>query len=287
MAHTDILQRFGSSGSHTLSRPDFKVYLWPYDGSSGLQGGVPMIEYYNARGIGMTRDFHQISGTTAYVQASIESGIDFWAARTEALNIDLWWIDNESSHWSWNASDASTCITDTQNAVAWAKARWATHHGSTLYCGAYGGSGGPFGINVGASNTAWGNTAQSLSDKRDANDAINPGVAAALDFMIPELYADVNTCAELGGKLAFLCSEKTRKGITTPMIPVLKSIDSISYTTMRTMLEMCIHREEVNGVILWGVNTGISAPSYYDGKAWMQAALDFVTAYGLTKGTPF
>lgn len=30
-----------------------------------------------------------------------------------------------------------------------------------------------------------------------------------------------------------------------------------------------------------------SAPSYYDDKAWMQAALDFAAKYSIVAGTPF
>lgn len=281
------LDRRASQGAASVSRSDFKLFLWPYDGSSNLQGGTSCIDYYVARGIGSVRNFQDISGTTGYVQATIEANVGFWAGRTEAQKISLWYLDNESTHWNWDATDASTCITDTENMVSWAKAKWATFYASDFTVGVYSPNGPACGIKGGSSYVAWLNTPQTLRQCKLDNDAINPGVAAALDFLSPEVYVNSGTMADIGCRLSFFCDEYARLGLTKPLIPFLQAIDTVSYDEMYGCLEACISRPEVSGAVMWGVNTGISAPTYYDGKAWMQAALDFVTAYGLTIGTPF
>jgi hypothetical protein len=73
------------------------------------------------------------------------------------------------------------------------------------------------------------------------------------------------------------------------IIPLFWPSDTISYQITTARLEYCIRQPDVYGCAFWAVtsNTCQAAPVYYDNYGWMQAVLDFIQKYELTKGTPF
>lgn len=244
-----------------------------------------MITYYNAQGIGMCRDYYDIAGAGAYNETNCRNGVDFWAARPEALMIDLWFLDSETSAYSWSVADAATCITAATNVVSWAKNQWSTHHTTTFYHGAY--SAAPAGLKGIFNYNVWNDSIDLMASARADNDACGQYVAAQHDWYAPELYYYNTTMDSLCTMIDYICNEYTRLGYTKPLIPLLYTTSGTPYNNHYYMLEYLIHKPEVTGAVCWGVNTGITAPDYYDSYPFMQANLDFINKYGLTKGTPF
>lgn len=223
MPNIDLLLSRASVGSRAnQTRSDFHVYLWPYDGIATLQPslgapGLAMMDYYASKGMNFCRDHYQISGGGAYIEAYIRSGVDYWAARAEALRIDLWFLDTETSFYTGLAVDAASDLAGAQNAASWSKSQWATHHGTTMYVGNYGNS-------TGIRTTErigypFNKTEKTFRDDKNNNDVNGQYVAAAWDWMGPELYQ--GKIDEFTQGLDWLCNEKSRLGITTPLIPFI------------------------------------------------------------------
>lgn len=247
-----------------FTRSNFKVYLWPYDGSSNFQLDASGVSYYNGLGIGLTRDFYDLSGTGAINQTALKTGatnsVDFWAARSEWADILLWWMDIESSYYTGDSGD-TVSVPDVTTAVSGAQTQWATHHGTTMYVGSYG------------SLTGYG-----------SDQTVNTAVAAQLDFSAPEAYSsNIDTFKTIIDGYA---TKKDAWGITTPLIPIIW-IDGRDADFVSERLEYMIRKSAVDGVMLWGTATADTGPTYYDGFGWMQGALAFIDKYGLTIGTPF
>lgn len=288
MSNIELLQRYGSSGSKSITnRTNFHIYLWPYDGSSTLQGGIPALDYYATKGMNFTRDHYDISGTGAYIQANLNTQLDFWAARAEALRIDLWWVDTETSFYTGRAADAATDLTGAQNGTSWSKARWAVTQSTIMYVGNYGAN---TGIRTqGIISYPFNSTPTTYSDLRNDNDVNGVNVANTWDFMGPELYQ--TKIDEFIQGLDWLCNEKARIGTVTPLIPLIWRHGTPSlintYNFMTAQLEYAYSRPECNGLILWGTETADVAPNYYDAAPWMQATLDFMAKYNIKRGTPF
>jgi hypothetical protein len=292
MSQYDVLQRRASVGERSLAvrnTQDFHLYLWPYDGSANLQPsngapGIALMDYYGGLGMNFTRDHYDISGPSAYVEATLRSGMDFWAVRTEALRIDLWWVDTESTFYTGLAADAATDLAGAQNAVSWSKSQWATHQATTISVGNYGNS---TGIRTqGIIGSPFNTTPLTYSTLQNDNDVNGAAVSAAWDWMGPELYQ-----TKIGDWIAgldWLCNEKTRMGLTAKLIPFIwRRSATTTYNMMASMLEYAYSRPECNGLVLWGTGTAAVAPDYYDGEEWMQATLDFMAKYNIKRGNPF
>lgn len=291
MSTVDILQRHGSDGNVIITpRTDFHVYLWPYDGSANVQLDATGFAYYRALGFNFCRDHYQVAGGSAFSEANIRSQVDtFWT--NPALNpplingdIDLWFVDNESSYYAGTVADAANSLAGAQNAVSWSKSQWATHSATTMYVGCYGNN---TGIQRNSINEPYQYALSVYETFRDDNDACGIDVANTWDWMGPELYQNKNIEFALG--MDWLCSEKVRMGIDSrKLIPLISRNGTFNtYDGIYSRLVYAFYKSECNGIALWGTAVADAGPTYYDNYPWMQAALDFCEEYGITAGTPF
>lgn len=254
--------------------------------------GLP---YYKSLGLSLSASHYQISGSNTYNQSppgySVETQVTtFWTQsnlKNKTPLIDLWYFDTESSAYTGLAADAATDLAGAQNAVDWTKLYWANYTANPVYVGNYGNS---TGIRTsGIIGYPFGFTEKTFRDNQNNNDVNGQYVAATWDWMGPELYQHKIDEFVLG--LDWLCNEKARLGITTPLIPFIwvhmapTSISTYEYTTAQ--LEYAYSRPECNGLVLWQYSAPAAAPVYYDGEPWMQAAIDFCAKYSITSGTPF
>lgn len=244
-------------------RTDFHIYLWPYDGSSGIQLDAAGFAYYRGLGLNSSRDFYDTNGVIDQTALKTGAGnsVDYWAARSEALDIDLWWMDVEGSYYTGTSGDTNI-VPDTQTAVAGGKSQWATHHGTTFYVGSYG-----------------------VISGYQTDDTKSQQVSAALDFCAPEDYlADIYNFTVLAQGFA---SKKTALGITKPLIPTLLRSAGTLANDVYMRLVVLYNMPQVNGAIMWGTDAAAAGPVYYDNTPWMQGVKKFLAKYPITLGTPF
>lgn len=297
MSNTNLLLRHASVESHTPSaRSDFHIYITPFDGTGTPQLDAAGYAYYKAHGINMSHSHYQISGSNTYNESppgySVETQVQtFWTSGSfypdHTPNIDLWYFDTETSAYTGTAANAATDLAAAQNAVAWTNQYWDLYTSNPVYVGNYGNS---TGIRTqGIIGYPFSQTLANYETLRNDNAVNGQYVAAEWDWMGPELYQrkiDEFICG-----LDWLCDEKARLGITTPLIPfvwVHASPSSITtYEYMTAQLEYAFTRPECNGLVLWGTVTAAAGPTYYDGEDWMQAALDFTARHSISAGTPF
>jgi hypothetical protein len=291
MSNLDLLLRYGSTGGRTVtSRSDFHIYLWPYDGNGTLQPangapGIAMLDYYSGLGMNFCRDHYQIAGGGQYSETNLRNGVDYWAATAEALRIDLWLIDTETSFYTGLAADAASDLVGAQNGTNWSKDQWATQHGTTMYVGNYGNS---TGIRTqGIIGYPFAFSESTFRTLRIDNDTNGFYVGTTWDWMGPELY-QTSIDSWIQG-LDWLCNEKARMGTPAKLIPFIwrHAGAPTTYNLTRAQLEYAYVRPECNGVVLWGTENAAASPTYYDGAVWMQATLDFMAKYGITRGNPF
>lgn len=290
MSHIDLLLRNESAGVYTpQARSDFHIYLCAWQ--TYTPPDYDCHTYYRNLGINTAETHYQISSGT-YNQSppgySVESQVDtFWTSPTLSPHtpyVDLWWFDTETSSYTGAAANAATDLAGAQNAVNWTNLYWDSYTSNPIYVGNYGNSTGirTSGIIV----APFAQTVETYLSLRNDNDVNGQYVAATWDWMGPELYQ--TRIGEFALGLDWQCSEKARLGITTPLIPFIWLRDSVeTYAYMTAQLEYAYSKPECNGLVLWGTFPLAAAPTYYDDKAWMQAALDFAARRNISAGTPF
>lgn len=297
MSSIDLLLRHGSTGSQAVSnRSDFHIYINPFNGVGTPQLDASGYAYYKAHGINMSCSHYQISGSNTYNQTppgyAVQTQVQtFWTNPgyypDHTPNMDLWYFDTETSAYTGTAANAATDLAAAQNAVNWTNLYWDVYTTDPVYVGNYGNS---TGIRTQAViGYPFSQTEANYETLKNDNDVNGQYVAAAWDWMGPELYQ--RKIDEFIQGLDWLCNEKARLGITTPLIPFVwvhdtpSTITTYEYTTAQ--LEYAYSRPECNGLLLWGTTTAAAGPTYYDGQDWMQAALDFTSKYSISAGTPF
>jgi hypothetical protein len=296
---TDILMARASSGAYSPSaRTDFHVYFNPYNGAGTPQLTAAGYPYYRALGLNFTQTHYQVAGSNQYNQSppgyAVETQVQtFWTSATyyptHTPQMDLWWFDTESSFYTGLAANAATDLAGAQNAVNWTNLYWDSYTANPVYVGNYGNA---TGIRTnGIIGYPWNKSVVDYETSQNDNNVNGQYVADVWDWMGPELYQ--GKLDEFACGLDWICNEKARLGITTPLIPFIWCRGSPStittYDGTYARLEYAYSRPECNGLHLWNDVTTAGAPTQtaYDSQDWMQAAVDFCADRGITAGTPF
>lgn len=287
-----ILLPAASRNNRTSSRSTpFRVFLDlgknPGVDCTLSQGGQL---YYISLGFGITKTFYNKSGATAWDQAGVNTYIDGAYLVDTFPYIDIWYTDYEGTYYNFSTSDASTCITDTSSVIGWANTRFALYGVSRPYLGIYtpnGGGGATKGPTV--TTTAYWSSSVSQRESWRADNTACASIQSAWDFIVPENYS--YRLDQFAMKLEIFCQEKAAIGGTAKLIPIFQpTMGGVSCTSsqMYNILEYSYAMPEVDGLILWSYFKDPSAaPVYYDDQDWMVGAQQFMTDYGITRGTPF